>query len=199
LALAGAEAESSIGIFEYITVAVSIVLSLGLVRLLEGSLNAFQRSRIYPIHAIWIVLTFNQHFSYWWQMWRYRGDVDWSYPRFVLQAIPALILYLVATVLVTAAPRQVTSWREHYYSIAPVLFGLNASLVVVSLLLPRLTVGTTPSFILIITFPVLFGLVAGAISKNPRLHGALAASYLVLSVVIALTTISSPLSPLKAR
>jgi hypothetical protein len=42
-------------IFEYITVAVSLVLSLGLVRLLEGSLSAFSPSRVYPIHAVWLV------------------------------------------------------------------------------------------------------------------------------------------------
>jgi hypothetical protein len=91
------------------------VLSLGLVRLLEGSLSAFFPSRVYPIHALWLAIKFINHFLYWWMLWGLRGGaVEWSFPLFLLVASPAVLLYLQASLLVSAAPRVVSSWREHY-------------------------------------------------------------------------------------
>jgi hypothetical protein len=72
-----------------------------------------------------MIITFNAHFLYWWTLWGDRGDVEWNYPRFLYLAIPAVVLYLQATVLVSSTPRAVRSWRDHYYESAPLFFGLN--------------------------------------------------------------------------
>ena len=53
---------------------------------------------------------------YWWSIWQFRENIDWNFPRFLIQTLPAVILYLQATVLVTSTPQAVPSWREHYYS-----------------------------------------------------------------------------------
>ena len=42
-------------LFEYVTVAVSLVLSLAVVRLLDGLRFAASRERGYPIHLLWVL------------------------------------------------------------------------------------------------------------------------------------------------
>ena len=158
-------------IFEYITVAVSLVLSLGLVRLLEGSLSAFAPSRVYPIHAVWLVIKFINHFLYWWMLWRLRGgEVEWNFPFFLFIAVPAVVLYLQSTLLVSPSPREVSSWREHYYSIAPVFFGLNVVFALVQASIVLIGAGEMYLSAIGMVGVSVLASVAAMLSRKPWLH-----------------------------
>ena len=115
-------------LFEFITVSVSIVLSLGVVRLLDGAGPVLGAERRYWVHAGWVLVKLQQHFGAWWVMWSFRGETEWNYLRFLAQLVPPILLYLQATTLVTQTPRAVDSWRDHYYSTRRAFFGLNLAL-----------------------------------------------------------------------
>jgi len=51
--------------FEYISVAVALVLSLAISRLLGGISAATQRDRVYPIHLFWIAQTLLSIIAFW--------------------------------------------------------------------------------------------------------------------------------------
>ncbi len=111
-------------LFEYISVAIAIVVSFGVVRLLDGFSHAVDRDRRYWPHLVWVGLKLLQHFNVWWLLWASR-DVSWDYGRFLAQLGPPLILYLQATALVTSSPQSVESWRAHFYAVRRRFFGLN--------------------------------------------------------------------------
>ncbi len=160
------------------TVAVSLVLSLGLVRLLEGSLSAFSPARIYPIHAVWMVLTFVSHFFYWWLLWNFRGEtVAWNFARFFFVALPAVVLYLQATLLVSSLPHEVGSWREHYYSIAALFFGLNLAYLLLVQSMPWIVAGEqrlAPLAWFSVSSLGAVAWVAAMLSRKPGVHLAVA-------------------------
>jgi len=167
------------------------VLSLGLVRLLEGSLSALLPSRLYPIHAVWLVIKFINHFSYWWTLWGLRGGaVEWNFPLFLYVAMPGVVLYLQSTLLVSPSPREVTSWREHYYSIAPVFFGLNMVFVLLSSSV--VWIGADFGFpirsIVLIAAGVLAS-VAAMLSRKPWLH-VVVVTLMIGTNALTITTIS---------
>ncbi len=116
--------ESRITIFEYISVAIAIVVSFGVVRLLDGVSHAADPNRRYWPHLAWVGIKLLHCFNVWWGLWASR-DVSWDYGRFLVQLGPPLILYLQATALVTSSPRSVENWRAHYYAVRRRFFGLN--------------------------------------------------------------------------
>ena len=111
-------------LFEYLSVAIAIVVSFAVVRLLDGVSHAVDAERRYWPHLVWVGVKFLQCFHAWWVLWASRG-VSWDYGRFLVQLGPPLILYLQATALVTSTPQSVQSWREHYYAVRRRFFGLN--------------------------------------------------------------------------
>lgn len=100
--------------FEYISVAVSLIYSLILAKLLGALPAALQPARRYWVHALWIAILFFITCDSWWRFWSYR-EVNWNPTAFVtLLAVPSII-YLRAAILLSNQPFEVLSWREHYY------------------------------------------------------------------------------------
>ncbi len=168
-------------LFEYVTVAVSLVLSLAVVRLLDGLRFAASRERGYPIHLLWVLTKLINCALLWWGMWEARETLSWNFASFMWALLFPAILYLQCTALVTTAPSDVTSWRDHFYSIRRWFFAINLVLIahrfVSSLVLleePLLGPSRIP---LLIVFSLSL---LGVVSASARLHGAI--------VVIALLT-----------
>ncbi len=119
-----ADRSSAITLFEYISVGVVIVLSFGVVRLLDGAPASFQREKRYWPHSLWLAIKFLNHFQFWWIFWGTR-DAEWNFVFFVAQLGTPVLLYLQASALVTSAPDSVEDWRVHFYAIRRRFFGLN--------------------------------------------------------------------------
>ena len=61
------------GAFEYLSVLISIILALGMTRVLAGvgeMLQALSRRRVYWVHAIWIINVFLYLVVAWWIFYR---------------------------------------------------------------------------------------------------------------------------------
>ena len=102
--------------FEFISVAVSIVLALSVARLLTAAPHLLAPGRRYWVHAVWAAILLPFHLGFWWVLWAYR-DVDaWTFRGFAASMLTPALLYLTVTVLVSDGPGSVESWRERYYS-----------------------------------------------------------------------------------
>ena len=71
-------------IFEYLSVAISIVLAMGLATLLRALRDVLAPARRYWVHALWVLQVAFLHVQLWWAYWglfiRGRLDVSQIHP-----------------------------------------------------------------------------------------------------------------------
>lgn len=162
-------------LFEYVTVAVSIVLSLGVIRLLDGVHFAASRERGYWVHFLWIVTKLFNHALYWWGLWSAREAVAWNFAWFVWVLLFPGTLYLQSTALVTTTPSEIVSWRDHFYRIRRWFFSINIALILHVVISTRFLVGLPLLDRSRLPLLIVFVLnLVGIASANPRLHAAIA-------------------------
>jgi len=109
-------------LFEYLSVAVSIVLSLGVAHVL-GSLRALFGPRRDALLTLWVALLLVAHALLWWTLWSYR-DAAWDFGRFLLALAGPALLYAAATTLVPASAAADHDWRAHFEASRRWLFSL---------------------------------------------------------------------------
>lgn len=179
-------------LFEYLAIAFSLVFSFAAMRLVSGLPHALDSGRRYWVHLVLVFLQLLAITGVFWIFWSYR-DVEWSFPRFLLALASPAILYFNACTLIPEAPASVESWRAYYFSTRKRYF--------VAVCFWALAVGAASSVILRmpLTHParalqgVAFALgVLGAASANPRVHAAIAACLLGLSLLAMFVVASRP-------
>jgi len=86
---------SIMSVFEFYTVLLSFVVSLGVASLLGSIVRLFQeadRVRFSLPHALWAVAIFNLQITFWLKSWTYRDQFDLR----VSTALPPLVLAIIA-------------------------------------------------------------------------------------------------------
>lgn len=178
--------------FEYLSVAVSIVLSLGLVRLVGGFRSVMESTERHWLILSWIVILIALFLGHWWTSWSFRG-AEWTFPKFVMVLGGPAILYFTATAIVPDDPKAVQNWRDFYFLrrrelyiglLAYMVFSIFDGFLVLDaplLAAPRSIQGIAIVLALI-----------GIASKNPITHGAITVLYGLLFAVSALTLIATP-------
>lgn len=171
-------------LFEYLSVLVSIILSFGIIRLLEGLPAALKRGGGFLIQGLWVIVVLWLHIHVWWVLWSYRGAA-WNYPRFLIALASPLLLYSLAITLVPRDLDRVSSWRDHFYRVRVRFFVLLAAwMAVVSVvnwqvleypLLSRIRLGH-------LGFVVLCGV--GAASDQPRVQALVVGLNVVVMVLL---------------
>jgi hypothetical protein len=168
--------------FEFFAVAVSIILALGMSRLLDGVLPSLQSFRHYWVHFLWVIQKLINHIMWWWGTWA-ANSFEWNLAWFFWSLAGPIVLYLQATALVTTAPNDIESWEEHFFSIRRWFFAGNIALCVVLLLgrfatpinvLPSVTIG----LIALASIAVI-----GITTDNRRVHGFLVVLALSIQVL----------------
>jgi hypothetical protein len=178
--------------FEFISVGIAIVVSFGVVRLLDGGNYAVDRKRCYWPHLVWVMLKLLQHFNIWWLLWA-KHDVSWSYAGFLAQLVSPVVLYLQATALVTTSPQSIESWREHFYLVRRRFFGLNIAFAFAN---PLASVAAGLETQIFAPFVVVAISAVGLLSESHRVHAALAVFALLANVVLVATlTLNAATSP----
>ena len=104
----------AVTLFEYVSVAFSIVLSLGAATLLRSLPTVFATGRRYWIHATWVVALLFLHALAWWSLWSYSRVESWTLLTFLLVLLQPALLYLNTSVLVGDAQAG-ESWRDRFY------------------------------------------------------------------------------------
>jgi hypothetical protein len=176
--------------FEYVSVAVALVYSLAIARLLGGLPHTSAKKRGAPVALIFNFGLILGGLTSWWVLWRFI-DISWTALGFVwIVAMPGLT-YLRAAVLLTDNPSQVVSWENHYFEVRTRFFAVGMVEAFYSALLPWV-VGAYPWFT---PAPVHLGAIfaflmslAGLLSTSRRVHLALAWTLLVLVVLVLFLT-----------
>jgi hypothetical protein len=114
-------------LFEYLSVAVSIVLSLSAAQILVNLRAVFDPARRYWVHALWVVMALFVHLLVWWGFWAYRVVESWNLATFSLVLLNPGILFVASTTLVHNAAKLDRSWEQHFFDIRRsffVIFGM---------------------------------------------------------------------------
>ena len=180
------------GAFEYLSVLISIILALGMTRVLGGvgeMLQARSRHRIYWVHVIWIFNLFLYLVIAWWIFYRWRDQQPWNFYLFLFVLISPTILYLASLLLF---PREsdvdtALDYKVHYYANHRAFFILFALFVPVDFV-DSLLKGV-PHFLSLgaayyISGALYFaGLMTAAITRNERYHVFYAVFFLIQTTV----------------
>ena len=183
------------GAFEYLSVLISIILALGMTRVLAGvgeMLEARSHRRLYWVHIIWTLNVFIYLVIAWWVFYRWRNEQTWTFFLFVFVLISPTILYLASLLLF---PREggvdeSVDYKAHFYANHRaffIIFALYAPVDLVDTLLKGV-----PHFFelgpLYIVSLVLFlvGATTAAITRNERYHQFYAVFFLLQTIIISL-------------
>ncbi len=107
--------------FSYLSVLISIILALGMTRVLGGvgeMLQARSRRRVYWVHAVWIANLFLYLVVAWWIFYRWRTQQPWTFFLFIFVLISPTILYLASLLLFPreGAIDESITYKAHYYA-----------------------------------------------------------------------------------
>ena len=116
-------------VFEHVAVAFSMILSLGVVRLLDALRPALVPGRRYWVHALWVVQKLLNLAFYWWGFLSLREGVSWNVAAFLWILLAPSLLFLQATALATTTPSAVISWRAHFFDIRAWFFWVDAAVI----------------------------------------------------------------------
>jgi hypothetical protein len=101
-------------IFEFLSVAASIVLALGLSTLITSIPFVFDTRRRDWLHALAFIALVAGHVLAWWRIWPLSSVAKWDILGFAILMGTPLSLYLAATALVTNSPDRVENWRAQF-------------------------------------------------------------------------------------
>ncbi len=178
--------------FSYLSVLISIVLALGITRLLAGvgeMLQARSRRRIYWVHTVWIVNLFLYLVVAWWIFYRWRNQQPWTFFLFVFVLISPTILYLASLLLFPpeGAFNQFIDYKKHFYANHRAFFAIFSMFTLVDII-DTLLKGI-PHFLelgpqYVISSSIYFaGLATAAITRNERYHQFFAIFFFVQTVI----------------
>ena len=177
--------------FSYLIVLVSIILGLGITRLLTGlgqQIEFRRQIRSYWPATTWAVVLLLVHVQTWWTLFGLRYHDGWTFLTFLVVLLQPIALYLLAAVILpTTGPGVSVDLRAHYHAQKRWFFGLFASLLLISLARDLVLSGVLPGAVNVAFHAVFFGLaLAGAAARRDAFHkvGA-AATAVLLSVYIA--------------
>src|SRR5437016_5904903 len=180
--------------FEYLSVLISIILALGMTRVLGGvgeMLQARSHRRVYWVHAIWIVNLFLYLVIAWWIFYRWRNQEPWTFFLFVFVLISPTILFLASLLLFPSesALDEFVDYKKHFYANHRAFFSIFSMFTLVDFA-DTLLKGI-PHFLAlgpqyVISNSLYFaGLVTAAITHNERYHQAFAIFFFVQTIIIS--------------
>src|SRR5207249_1469131 len=179
--------------FEYLSVLISIILALGMTRVVGGvgeMLHARTHRRIYWVHAIWIINLLVYLVVAWWIFYRWRNQQPWTFLLFLFVLISPTILYLASLLLFhrESDVDRAIDYKTHYYANHRaffILFALFTRVDISDSLLKGIPhfLGLGPIYFLRNTL-YFAGLTTAAITRNERYHEFYAVFFLVQTIVM---------------
>jgi hypothetical protein len=173
-------------LFEYVTVAISIIVALTIAEGLRGLQSTLDASRRYGVHVAWVFIKLANPVIYWWSTWRLRDLSEaWNMGTFTFALIIPSIMYLQLHSLVSDSPNQIHDWRKHFYKQRRWFFGLHILLIACVVLgFTNFYSPAPPDALPMIAYTAIGILaLAGFMSDNARLHGFIAITAAVFNFI----------------
>ena len=112
-------------LFEYLTVALSIVLALGATHLLANLRSVFDQNRRHWVHAVFVLIVLVLHTQLWWAFWDFSEGANWNVYTFLYSLLGPGLLYMMATALVPIRTDDVINWIDHFVEVRSWFYTLN--------------------------------------------------------------------------
>ncbi len=161
--------------FSYLSVLISIILGLGITRLLTGLGQQIEfRDRIagYAPAVVWALVLLVVHVQTWWAMFGLRDHAGWTFLEFLAVLLQPGVLYLLAAlVLPSVELGDRVDLRAHFLDGTRWFFGLFVALLLVSVVKDLTVDGEWPEPLNLAAHAVLLTLSLGAaLTKSERYH-----------------------------
>ena len=168
--------------FEYIAVAVSIILGLGVIQLLSSLDRVLARPSRYWLHSAWVLTLFWIQVLNWWAFWDLK-NIAWNLGYFSFWITYVSAIYLMVLAL-TKTDSAVVSWEDVYFSRARQFFGLFGFVVILAILLTWIMLDAAllhpyryVQYSLLVILAILFA------SRQKRLHEVLSILFMTILIV----------------
>ena len=106
-------------LFEYISVLTSIIIGLGIARLLRGVIEMIHYpadGRHYTVHLVWMLNTFLMAVVWWWFEFTLVDSQTWSYGAYIFLIMYAIFIYLLCAVLVPTRINTFGDYKNFFYA-----------------------------------------------------------------------------------
>ena len=103
-------------LFEYLSIAYSLVFSFAAIRLVAGLPHVIASTRRYYVHISHVLLMLFATVTLFWGFWSFR-DLQWNLFRFMSLLAGPGVIYFLACTLIPDEPSSVSSWRCYFYSV----------------------------------------------------------------------------------
>ncbi len=118
--------------FSYLAILTSIVLGLGITRLLTGIgklLHAHGRISVYWVHLVWSLNLFLFIVLNWWILFRWHTQTEWTFFIFLFVLLSPTVSFLLAVLLFPEPLEDGTDLKKHFYANHRPFFALATLLV----------------------------------------------------------------------
>ncbi len=119
-------------VFEYVTVMMSVVLALGVARVLSffGAIASGKRHfSLSWLHLVWVFLIFAQHVVAWRTIWSMRDVLMFSVGRVVMMLLATSLIFVAARILIPEEPTEGRlDLRDHYFDVRVPFFSMLVAL-----------------------------------------------------------------------
>ena len=172
--------------FSYLSYLTSIVLALGITRIITGLgrlLQARGRMRLYWVHLLWAFNVFRYHVLNWWILYRWHTQQQWTFFLFLFVLLSPAVTFLLAVLLFPDPLRDDADLRAHFFDNHRAFFLLGALLLpldAIDTLLKGIEHFLAQGSIYVMTLTLIFGLsLIAAATRNPRYHAFFAVFFLL--------------------
>lgn len=103
--------------FEFIALAISVILGLAIARLISGigtSIRLIKSKNYSWLHGLWLINIFILLPGYWWGLYAWSSLQNWNFFHFVLLIIYTTNLYLITDFLVPSKINEEINFKEHF-------------------------------------------------------------------------------------
>ena len=104
--------------FDYLSILTSIVLALGITRLLTGIGKLLQdrkKVKLYWVHLLWTLNVFLFLVLNWWVLYRWEGQQEWNFFLFSFLLLSPTIAFLLSVILYPDKASEKIDYKQYFY------------------------------------------------------------------------------------
>jgi hypothetical protein len=120
----------------HVRVLFSLILGLGVSRLLAGVARIVQHPRqykVYWVHLLWALFLFLYLIHFWWWEYRLQTVPQWTFPLYLFIALYAVLLFLLCVLRFPEEMADYDSFKAYFYSRRRWIFSLMMVLFIADL------------------------------------------------------------------